>query len=75
MYQSGAIEDSYETHLAALGYVDSQLPTLFNAMRDRHPTFVILGSDHGTAYGEEGYIGHRIGHPVVWTVPYTEFCL
>jgi hypothetical protein len=75
MYLSGAVEDSYETHLAALGYVDSQLPTLFNAMRDRHPTFVILCSDHGTAYGEDGYSGHRIGHPIVWTVPYAEFII
>jgi membrane-anchored protein YejM (alkaline phosphatase superfamily) len=75
MYKSGAAEDSYETHLAALAYVDTHIPTLFNAMRDRHPTFVILCSDHGTAYGEEGYSGHRIGHPVVWIVPYAEFIL
>jgi membrane-anchored protein YejM (alkaline phosphatase superfamily) len=75
MYGSGATEDSYETHLAALAYVDTQLPALLNAMRRRHPTFVILCSDHGTAYGEEGYSGHRIGHPVVWTVPYAEFVL
>lgn len=73
MYQNGAIEDSYETHLLALAYVDSQLPILFDVMHDRHPTFVILCSDHGTAYGEEGYWGHRIAHPVVWTVPYAEF--
>jgi hypothetical protein len=75
MYLSSAVEDSYETHLAALGYVDSQLPTLFTAMHDRHPTFVILCSDHGTAYGEDGYSGHRIGHPIVWTVPYAEFII
>ncbi|MBZ0290786.1 MAG: STM4013/SEN3800 family hydrolase [Anaerolineae bacterium] len=75
MYQSGALEDSYETHLAALAYVDSQLLTLFDVMRDRHPTFVILCSDHGTAYGEDGYSGHRVGHPVVWTVPYAEFMI
>jgi hypothetical protein len=75
MYQSGALEDSYETHLAALAYVDGQLPALFDAMRNHHPTFVILCSDHGTAYGEDGYSGHRVGHPVVWTVPYAEFML
>jgi hypothetical protein len=75
MYQSGAVEDSYETHLAALAYVDSQLPRLFDAMRNRHPTFAILCSDHGTAYGEDGFSGHRIAHPVVWTVPYAEFVL
>ena len=32
-------------------------------------------SDHGTAYGEDGYWGHRLSHPVVWTVPYAEFAL
>lgn len=71
MYQLGATTDSYETHLAALAYVDIQLPNLFNNLR--HPTFVILCSDHGTAYGEAGFTGHRIGLPVIWTVPYTEF--
>ena len=28
-----------------------------------------------TAYGEDGYTGHRLGHSVVWTVPYAEFLL
>jgi hypothetical protein len=32
-----------------------------------------LMSDHGTLFGEEGWTGHRIGHPAVWTVPYAEF--
>jgi hypothetical protein len=73
MYVPGALEDSYETHLAALAYVDRQLSSLFAAMR--RPTFVILCSDHGTAYGEDGYVGHRLAHPVVWTVPYAEFML
>ena len=75
MYLSGATEDSYETHLAALAYVDRQLPRLFYFMASRAPTFVIICSDHGTAYGEDGYWGHRIGHPTVWTVPYAQFNL
>jgi|GEM_PF-4288067 hypothetical protein len=29
----------------------------------------------GTAYGEDGYHGHRLAHPVVWTVPYAEVVL
>lgn len=41
----------------------------------RRPCFVIVCSDHGTAYGEDGHTGHRIGHEVVWTVPYGEFIL
>ncbi|WP_408890726.1 STM4013/SEN3800 family hydrolase [Myxococcus faecalis] len=74
-YLPGASEDSRETHAAALEYVDSQLPPLFAALRRRGPAFCIICSDHGTAYGEDGYNGHRVGHPVVWTVPYAEFTL
>jgi hypothetical protein len=74
-YLPGATEDSRDSHAAALAYVDSQLPPLFAALRRRGPAFCIVCSDHGTAYGEEGYSGHRIGHPVVWTVPYAEFLL
>ncbi len=65
--------DTLASHAAALEYVDSELAGLFEALR--RPTFVIICSDHGTAYGEGGYTGHRLGHEVVWTVPYTEFFL
>lgn len=74
-YLPGAEEDSIESHAAALSYVDSQLPPLFAALRRRSPTLAIVCSDHGTAYGEDGYVGHRVGHEVVWTVPYAEFVL
>lgn len=74
-YVPGATEDSKATHAAALAYVDRQLPPLFQALRRRGPAFCIVCSDHGTAYGEDGYSGHRLGHPVVWTVPYGEFVL
>ncbi|MCP3161551.1 STM4013/SEN3800 family hydrolase [Myxococcus qinghaiensis] len=74
-YLPGATEDSVASHAAALEYVDSQLPPLFAALRRRGPAFCIVCSDHGTAYGEDGYNGHRVGHPVVWTVPYAEFTL
>ncbi len=71
MYLQGAAEDSLETHAAALRYVDAQVPILTSAMEKRtRPTFFILCSDHGTAYGEDGYYGHRIGHPSVWDVPF-----
>jgi len=72
-YVPGATGDSVETHAAALAYVDSQLPPLFQALRKRGPSYVILCSDHGTAYGEDGYWGHRLCHPTVWNVPYAEF--
>jgi hypothetical protein len=74
-YLEGAIEDSIASHAAALAYVDRCLPPLFDALRRRGPALAIACSDHGTAYGEDGYHGHRLGHPVVWTVPYAEFVL
>lgn len=63
--------DTPATHEAALQYVDSQLPLLLNAIRQQSKdVFCIVCSDHGTAYGEDGYYGHRIGHPAVWEVPF-----
>jgi len=68
-------EDSPETMMAALAYVDSQLPPLFEALQRRGPTLTVICSDHGTAYGEDGYFGHRVSHATVWDVPYAEFVL
>jgi hypothetical protein len=73
IFLPGATEDTLQSHAAALTYVDWQLPPLFSAMQARAPALTILCSDHGTAYGEGGYTGHRVCHPVVWTVPYAEF--
>lgn len=67
--------DSRATHAAALEYVDRHIGRLFSALSDRGPGFAIVCSDHGTAYGDDGYTGHRLGHEVVWTVPYTHFFL
>ncbi|MDJ0733184.1 MAG: STM4013/SEN3800 family hydrolase [Nostocaceae cyanobacterium] len=74
-YLPGAKTDTIESHAAALEYVDSQLGKLWNALRQRANTYCILCSDHGTTYGEDGYTGHRLSHPLVWTVPYAEFVL
>jgi hypothetical protein len=74
-YLPGATSDTLETHAAALVYVDTQLQPLFHTLRKRAPLLAILCSDHGTAYGEDGYSGHRLAHPVVWTVPYAEVVL
>ncbi len=71
-FYTNAEQDDLESHTAALVAVDQAFQELFEV---RKPTFVILCSDHGTAYGEDGYHGHRLGHPVVWTVPYAHFCL
>jgi hypothetical protein len=72
-YVRGARGDSVETQAAALAYVDRHLPVLFDALRARGRRGVAyVMSDHGTLFGEAGRVGHRTGHPAVWTVPYAE---
>lgn len=60
---------------AALSYVDAHVGALVERLRRRAPLMLLLTSDHGTAYGEDGYWGHRHAHEVVWTVPYAEVAL
>ena len=48
--------DSLESHAAALEYVDDCIAPLFEACALRRDTFVIICSDHGTAYGEDGFL-------------------
>ncbi|MBC8139629.1 MAG: STM4013/SEN3800 family hydrolase [Fibrella sp.] len=67
--------DDRESHAAALRYVDRQLPILRDALRKRGCSLCVFCSDHGTTYGEDGYTGHRLAHPHVWSVPYAEFFL
>ena len=75
-YLPGAAQDTVASHGAALAYVDRHLPVLFGLVTSRgRPCHVIMCSDHGTAYGEDGHTGHRLAHEVVWTVPYAEFAL
>ncbi len=75
-YLPGATDDSLESHAAALAYVDSRLGPLFALAAGRgRPCQVIICSDHGTLYGEDGHVGHRVAHEAVWTVPYADFVL
>lgn len=69
-YLNDSKKDTIESHGAALAYVDSQLGKLWEAFQNRNPTFCIFCSDHGTAYGENSYTGHRLSDETVWTVPY-----
>lgn len=74
-YQEGARGESFESQSAALAYADSRLPPLFDALARRGETLTVICSDHGTAFGEDGLHGHRVGHQVVWEVPYMEAIL
>ena len=73
-YRPGVSHDDWDSHAAALTYVDGHLDRLWRTMTSRgRPCFAIVCSDHGTAYGEDGHIGHRVAHESVWTVPYAHF--
>lgn len=74
-YVEGKKEDDLETHAAALRYVDSQLPLLLETFRKRGDTLVVVFSDHGTCYGEDGFYNHCLSHELVYTVPYKHFIL
>ncbi|NLV79535.1 MAG: sulfatase-like hydrolase/transferase [Rhodococcus sp.] len=63
--------DTLASHAAALRYVDSRIPRLRDLLTTGpRPVFTIVCSDHGTAYGDDGFDGHRLAHDCVWTVPY-----
>lgn len=74
-YCEGAMCDGTETQAAALSYADTQLGRLFDTIRSDAPVLAVICSDHGEAYGEDGYQGHRLGHSSVWEVPYLETIL
>lgn len=74
-YVPGARRDSVATQRAALATVDAALPILLDALRARGDALLIVCSDHGTCFGDDGYWGHRLAHPAVWNVPYLETVL
>jgi hypothetical protein len=71
----GPEHDTIESHAAALRYVDACWPRLVDVRARRGRVLAIACSDHGTAYGEDGYYGNRLAHDVVTTVPYAEAIL
>lgn len=74
-YLEGKKEDDLDSHAAGLAYVDRRIGRLFDIFKQRHKTFCIICSDHGTCYGEDGYQFHCISHDIVYTVPYMHFKL
>jgi hypothetical protein len=74
-YVAGATVDSVDTQRAALRYVDAALAPLWTMLAQRNAALVQVFADHGTCYGEDGHVGHRVAHPVVMQVPYTEALL
>lgn len=73
LFLDPGVSDSPESQAAALAYVDHALAPLIETLEARGNVVGIICSDHGTAYGEDSYTGHRLSHPVVLDVPYGEF--
>jgi hypothetical protein len=73
LFLPGATGDTMASMAAALAYVDRHVGPLFDALTLRAPLLAVVCADHGTAYGEDGFQGHRLAHPAVWNVPYAEF--
>jgi hypothetical protein len=72
IFAPGSRTESAQTQLAALADLDRHLPRLLDALRARGGAVGIVCADHGTCFGEDGYLGHRVAHEKVWTVPYAE---
>lgn len=76
-YLENASTDSPASQLAALTYWDAAFAELFDQLESdkEKDWFVIVSSDHGTMYGEDGLHGHRLNHNLVGDVPYTDFLI
>ena len=60
-----------ERQIEALRYLDGVFEKLYDAVPDN--TWLIVTSDHGELFGEDGYFGHGpIAHEKVLEVPYVE---
>ncbi len=64
---------AFHCQRAAAEFLDSRLPDLFAALPP--DTVVILTADHGDCFGEDGYWGHGVHHPLVYEVPLAIFRL
>ncbi|MGV9878428.1 STM4013/SEN3800 family hydrolase [Streptomyces sp. NPDC003006] len=66
----GESTDTEASQKAALAYVDEHLDLLITTLTAKSQWLIIMCADHGDAYGEDGYHGRGIAHPVVMNVPF-----
>ncbi|MFD3481927.1 sulfatase-like hydrolase/transferase [Streptomyces sp. NPDC058665] len=66
----GGSTDTVQSQAAALAYADEHLGRLITTLTARRQWLVIMCADHGEAFGEDGFHGRRIAHPVVMNDPY-----
>jgi membrane-anchored protein YejM (alkaline phosphatase superfamily) len=69
-------EQGYRRQVAAASYLDNRTAELIEIFRYRgRPTTVIVCSDHGECFGENGLYGHAFYHERVMEVPMLIFRL
>jgi Sulfatase len=65
------LKELHERQVSALEYLDGVLERLLNRLPPN--TWLIVTSDHGELFGEDGYFGHGpIAHQKVLEVPFVE---
>lgn len=69
----GAENEGYWRQVEAAEFLDSCLPRLLDTFPG--DTIVVLTSDHGECFGEDGYWGHGVNHRLVFEVPLAIFRL
>ncbi|MHB2023578.1 MAG: sulfatase-like hydrolase/transferase [Mycobacteriales bacterium] len=70
-FDSRLLSQMHDRQIAALGYLDGVFDRLFHLLPD--DTWLVVTSDHGELFGEDGYFGHGpITHPLVQEVPFVE---
>ncbi|MFE3250950.1 STM4013/SEN3800 family hydrolase [Streptomyces sp. NPDC059209] len=62
--------NTVQSQAAALAYADEHLGRLITTLTNRRRWLIIMCADHGDAFGEDGFHGRGIAHPVVMNVPY-----
>ncbi len=70
-FNEARLKELHERQVAALEYLDGVFARLLNRLPTN--TWLIVTSDHGELFGEEGYFGHGpIAHEKVLEVPFVE---
>jgi Sulfatase len=71
MFTEAKLKSLHERQVAALEYLDGVFATLLERLAP--DTWLIVTSDHGELFGEDGYFGHGpIAHEKVLEVPFVE---
>jgi hypothetical protein len=66
----GDSTDTAASQQAGLSYADKHLGRLITTLTAKQRWMIIMCAGHGDAYGDDGFHGRGIAHPVVMNVPY-----